>query len=57
LRAAVLTIALLFTGMLAVLTAIDIAHHGLTPISVLAVLIVVIFLTGIVGALRYPPKR
>ncbi len=56
-RAAVLTIALFFTDMLAVLTAIDIGHHGLTPISMLAVLIVVIFLTGIVGALRYPPKQ
>jgi hypothetical protein len=57
LRAAVLTIALLFTAMLAVLTAIDIGHHGLTPISVLAVLIVVLFVAGIVGALRYPPKQ
>ncbi|MGB0095986.1 MAG: hypothetical protein WBP81_26040 [Solirubrobacteraceae bacterium] len=56
-RAAVLTIALLFIAMLAVLTVIDIVHHGLTVISALAVMIVVIFATGIVGALRHPPNE
>jgi hypothetical protein len=57
LRVAVLTIALLFIALLGVLTAIDISHHGLTLVSVLALLVLVLFITGIVGALRHPPDE
>jgi len=57
LRLVVLTTALLFIGALAVLTVRDIHTHGLTPVAVLAVVIVVLFTTGIIGALLHPPRR
>ena len=57
LRAAVLTIALLFIGLFAALTALDFARYGVTAVGVLAVLILVLLLTGIVGALRHPPRE
>jgi hypothetical protein len=57
LRLAVLTIALAFTIALAVLTVLDIVHYGLTAVSVLALGIVVLFMLGIVGALRHPPNE
>lgn len=56
-RLAVLTIALLFIAALAVLTVRDIRVHGLTPVDVLAVIVVVVFATGIVGSLMHPPRR
>jgi hypothetical protein len=56
-RLAVLTIALLFTGALAVLTVRDIHMNGLTPVGVLAVIVVVLFTTGILGALIHPPRE
>jgi hypothetical protein len=56
-RLAVLTIALLFIAALAVLTVRDIQTHGVTPVAVLAVIIVVLFTTGILGALLNPPKQ
>jgi hypothetical protein len=56
-RLLVLTIALLFVGALGGLTVRDIHIHGLTPVAVLAVLIVVVFTVGIIGALLHPPRR
>ena len=56
-RLVVLTIALLFIAMLSVLTALDFIHYGVTVLGVVAVLIIVLFMVGIVGALRPPPKR
>ena len=56
-RLAVLTIALLFIAVLAVLTVRDIHTHGLTPVGVLAIAIVVLFTTGVIGALLHPPRR
>ncbi len=55
-RLAVLTISLLFIAALAVLTVRDIQAHGLTPVGVLAVIVVVLFTTGILGALLNPPR-
>jgi hypothetical protein len=55
LRALVLTIALVFIAGLAVLTVLDFTRYGVTAIGVLAVMVLVIFGTGIVGALRHPP--
>lgn len=52
-----LLITLAFIGALAVLTAVDISHHGITAISVFAVIILVLFTIGIVGALRQPPPQ
>jgi hypothetical protein len=56
-RVPVLVIALLFIVGLGVLTGIDIARYGLTVLSVLAILVLVLFMIGIVGALREPPRQ
>ena len=56
-RLLVLTIALLFVGTLGALTVRDIHMHGLTPVAVLAVIIVVVFAVGTIGALLHPPRR
>jgi hypothetical protein len=56
-RIPVLTIALVFIAALGVLTAIDIARYGVTVLAVLAILVLVLFMIGIVGALRQPPQE
>jgi hypothetical protein len=56
-RLAVFTVALLFIAALAVLTVRDIRMHGATPVGVAAIVILVLFTTGIVGALLHPPRR
>ncbi len=56
-RVPVLVIALLFIVGLGVLTGIDIARYGVTVLSVLAILVLVLFMIGIVGALREPPRE
>jgi hypothetical protein len=55
-RTAILIVALLFIAMLAALTVVDIVHYGVTALDVVAVLILVLFTTGIVGALRQRPR-
>jgi hypothetical protein len=57
LRILVLTVALLFTAGLGVLTAIDLARYGVTAVDVLAVMVVLLFAVGIIGALRQPPPE
>jgi NADH:ubiquinone oxidoreductase subunit 6 (subunit J) len=57
LRVAVLTIALLFIAGLGVLTGLDLARNGVTVVGILAILILVLFTVGIVGALRHPPRE
>ena len=54
-RVTVLTLALLFIVLLAALTVADIANNGLTALDVVAVLILVLFSVGVLGALRNPP--
>ncbi len=56
-RVPVLVIALLFIAGLGVLTGIDIARYGITVLSVLAILVLALFMIGIVGALREPPRE
>ncbi|MFZ0971942.1 MAG: hypothetical protein WAN22_06925 [Solirubrobacteraceae bacterium] len=56
-RLLVLTIALLFDAALGALTVRDIHTHGVTPVAVLAIIIVVVFTIGIVGALLHSPRR
>ena len=56
-RTAVLTIAVVFIAALAALTVLDVVHYGLSAVDVLAVLVLVLFMTGIVGALRKPPNE
>lgn len=54
-RTILLVLALVFIAGLAVLTAVDISRYGVTALDVLAILILVLFSTGIVGALRQRP--
>jgi hypothetical protein len=56
-RLAVLTIALVFIALLGTLTVSDFIHNGVTADGVIAVLILVLFAVGIVGALRQPPQE
>jgi hypothetical protein len=56
-RQTVLVIAVVFTGLLAYLTVVNFAQHGVTVFGILAIPIVVLFAIGIVGALRHPPEE
>ncbi len=56
-RYVLLAIVLAFILALGVLTALDISHYGLTAVSVLAVVILVLFMIGIVGALTERPRE
>ena len=56
-RLVVLSITLAFIGVLGVLTVSDFVHNGVTVVGVLAVLILMLFTIGIVGALRHPPQE
>lgn len=55
-RLALLWVAIVFIGGLGLLTAQDIANNGVTWLDVLAILILVLFSTGIVGALAQRPR-
>jgi hypothetical protein len=57
LRLAILTIALVFIAGLGALTVIDMVRYGVSAVDVLAILVLVLFTTGIVGALRQPPSE
>ena len=54
-RQIVLVVSLLFIALIAVLTVLDIVNNGFNALDVVAVLILGLFTTGIVGALRQPP--
>jgi hypothetical protein len=56
-RVYVLTATLVFIALLATLTIEDFVRRGVTAVSILAVLIIVLFAIGIVGALRNPPSE
>ncbi|HEY4826985.1 MAG TPA: hypothetical protein VIH85_09455 [Solirubrobacteraceae bacterium] len=56
-RIPVLIVALLFIATFGVLTVRDIETHGATPVGVLAIIVLVLFTTGIVGALLHPPRK
>jgi hypothetical protein len=53
----VLTITLVFIGLLAALTVSDFVRNGVTGLGVLSVLVLLLFAIGIVGALRHPPDQ
>lgn len=55
-RFLLLAVVLVFTAGIAALTVADIADNGLTWLDVLAILIVVLFGTGIVGSLLHRPR-
>ncbi|MDQ6834632.1 MAG: hypothetical protein M3016_00410 [Actinomycetota bacterium] len=54
-RTVLLIVSLLFIAGLAALTVLDIAHYGLTGLDVLAIVVLILFATGIVGALTHRP--
>jgi hypothetical protein len=56
-RYVLLAVTLVFIAGMGLLTALDIAHTGLNWLNVLAILILVLFATGIVGALLEPPRK
>ena len=56
-RQTILFVVLLFIALLVALTVTDIVRNGVTPVDVLAILVLVLFSTGIVGALRNPPPQ
>ena len=55
-RYLMLAVVVVFTAGIAGLTVRDIVDNGLTWLDVLALLIVLLFGTGIVGALLHPPR-
>jgi hypothetical protein len=54
-RLVLLVIALVFTAAIAVATVLDAIHHGVNAVDVLAGLIVILFATGLIGALTHRP--
>jgi hypothetical protein len=56
-RFVILIVVLLFIVALGVLTVRDFQAHGATPVGVLAIIVLVLFTTGIVGALLHPPRQ
>ena len=56
-RYLLLVIVVVFAAMIAVLTVLDMVHNGITWLDVLAILIVILFGTGIVGSLLHRPRE
>ncbi len=56
-RFVLLVVALVFIAGMGLLTALDISHTGLNWLDVLAIGILVLFTTGIVGALLEAPRK
>lgn len=56
-RQILLVVALLFIALIATLTVLDVVHNGINALDVVAILILVLFTTGIVGALLQRPPR
>ena len=56
-RQLILIVALLFIAMLVALTVADVANNGLNALDIVAALVLILFTTGIIGALRHPPPQ
>jgi hypothetical protein len=56
-RVPVLAIAVVFIAFLAFLTIRDFVRYGVTPLGVVSVMILALFMIGILGALRRPPNE
>jgi hypothetical protein len=56
-RLSILLLALVFTIALGALTALDLAHYGVTVPGVFGAFIVILFTVAIVGALTEPPRK
>lgn len=56
-RVLVLVIALAFILLLGTLTVYVFVHDGVSADGVVAILVLILFVVGIVGALRHPPRE
>lgn len=56
-RFVLLLVSVAFTALIAVLTILDISRHGVSWLDVLALLIVLLFGTGLIGALLSRPRH
>jgi len=56
-RLLLLAVVVVFTAGIAVLTVLDMTRNGVTWLDVLAILVVILFGTGIVGSLLHKPPR
>jgi hypothetical protein len=54
-RSAGLVLALVFVAFFWVLTLLDLRNNGLDPVALIAILILLMFTIGLVGALLRPP--
>ena len=54
-RTVILGAALLFTGLFAALTVYVAITSGITVLTAIALLVLAMFATGVIGALRQPP--
>jgi hypothetical protein len=55
-RRLILLATLVFIAMLGALTVKDVIHYGVTPLTVVSIMILVFFSIAIVGALRGPGR-
>jgi hypothetical protein len=56
-RIIILIVALVFTCAIAAATVLDIDHNGFNGVDAMALVIVLLFATGIIGALLQRPPR
>lgn len=56
-RILVFTVAIVFIGGFALLTALDFSNNGVTLVGVIAVGVLVVIGVGIIGALLQPPRK
>jgi hypothetical protein len=56
-RLLLLAVVVVFTAGLGMLTVQDMVNHGVTWLDILAILVVVLFGTGIVGSLLHRPRE
>ena len=56
-RLLLLAVVVVFTAAIGLLTVVDMADNGVTWLDVLALLVVVLFATGIVGSLLHRPRE
>ena len=57
LRIVLLVVTVVFTGLIGTLTVLDIVDHGITWLDVLALLVVALFASGIIGSLWEMGRR
>jgi hypothetical protein len=56
-RLLLLAVVVVFTAALGMLTVLDMTNNGVTWLDILAILVVVLFGTGIVGSLLHRPRE